>query len=183
MYFIIRTYSGSPTSGWGMLLNEWYPCGVSIVILNLALNSGSSKQGKALLACVGSNLLAASHLQAQVRISTIPLLICTITSLTFWSLQYWSTVHVHFVSRIALDALNTTVNLFTITLTTCFGPPTHVVKVILNKWMFVFDWICCGSFYLKHNRDELKWKVTFFFLVWTTTVVVNGGQTAIVCEL
>ena len=182
MHFIIRTYSGSPTSGWGMLLNEWYPCGVSIVILNLALNSGSSKQGKALLACVGSNLLAASHLQAQVRISTIPLLICTITSLTFWSLQYWSTVHVHFVSRIALDALNTTVNLFTITLTTCFGPPTHVVKVILNKWMFVLDWMCCGSGYLKHNEDELKRKVTFF-LVWTSTVVVNGGQIAIGCEL
>jgi hypothetical protein len=67
------TYTGSPTSGWGMLLSEWYPCGVSIVILNLALNLGSSKQGKALLACVGSNWVAASHLQAQVRISSIPL--------------------------------------------------------------------------------------------------------------
>ena len=182
MYFIIWTYSGSPTSCWGMLLSEWYPCGVSIVILNLALNSGSSKQGKALLACVGSNLLAANHLQAQVRISNIPLLICTITSLTFWLLQYWSTVQVQFVSRIALGALNTKVNLFTITLTTCFGPPTHVVKVILNKWMFVLDWMCCGSGYLKHNEDELKRKVTFF-LVWTSTVVVNGGQIAIVCEL
>jgi len=73
MCFITRTYSGSPTSGWGMLLSEWYPGGVSIVILNFALNSGSSKQGKAFLAYVDWNWVTASHLQAQVTISTIPL--------------------------------------------------------------------------------------------------------------
>jgi len=46
----------------GMLLSTLWPFGIFMLIINLDLYAGSSKQGKAFLAYVGSNCVVASQL-------------------------------------------------------------------------------------------------------------------------